>query len=159
LQDIIIQQLKNPQKLQRFMIDDNDIAPDIKKADKDLKNEYEKEKVMPFLQEMMTEVNQEPNRKEQINKAYRDGDRESAFAIGYYNFSDDENQRKALINTLKSNDAIKTEFNLECNAIRKDFENCKKEKIVPKTHENIDARRRQVQGQGYKRQRLSSNSR
>ena len=146
--DSIIRQLANPDKLEyfNFGLKDGDISKDIKNADREIKNRFEKEVVKPYLDEMMIEVNKEDNRKKQINKAFNDGDIGLVSAIGYYNFSDDENQRKALINTLKSNPEAKIQFNLECNAIQQDFKNYKKENLPQKTHENTAARENILNG-------------
>jgi len=47
-------------------------------------------------------------------------------------------------------------LNEQCTTNLEAIKNYKKANIAQKTHENIVARRRQVQGQGYKRQRLNS---
>ncbi len=142
MDSIIGQFANNIENLRSFEVDFQDITQDIKNADREINNRHEKEVVQPYLDEMMVKVNQEPNRKKQIDTAFTDGDRGLVSALGSYEFADDQTQRKALVHALKSNNTTKNilQFNLQCNAIQKDFENYKKQHIVPKTHAHTAAR-------------------
>jgi len=141
LQDIIIQQLKNPQKLETFMINDQqDIDQDIKNADSELNDDCARQFIEPYLQEKMVELNLQPRRKAEIDEAFRDRDMGLVSAIGCYNFRDDQNQRKTLIHNLKSDPEMKRQFSFDSSAIYNNTKNYKKQNLAQTTHKHTATR-------------------
>jgi len=123
LQNITIQQLKNPQKLETFMINDQqDIAPDIKNADRDLNGSNDAIRTKELITRKCLDTT--------ISRLKGDGKYDAMSVIGGF-LNQNEIHKLQFLNK-KAYDNMKSQPHLS------DFANLSKTNIAERTHAHTD---------------------